>query len=157
MKKILFGTLAIIICFAMVGCGNEEKNVKTSDNTSTQNAVDNSVEENNEEEIGEPFRPQVLVSDDTRYVVKISETAEYTYFHDGDVITGFQVKMYYSTPEAAVLAKKNIDEEKETNPSIDSIAIDGSNLIVRYKSSMYDGQTLNTIKMVYEYVGATSK
>ena len=157
MKQVLLGVVAIIVCFAMVGCGEKEENVKSNDNSSTQSVENNTSEDNTNEESGETFKPVVLVSNDTKYVIKISESTEYTYFHEGDTITGFQVNMHYSTPAAAELAKKTLEEDQITNPTIDSIVIDGSNLVVRYKSSMYDGRDLNSIKMVYEYVGAVSK
>ena len=148
MKKILLGTLAIIACLAMIGC-RKEKNTKTKNDKKSDNEI---VEENTVES----FKPEVLVSDDTRYVVRISKGADYTYFHEGEKITGFQIKMYYDNPTAAENAKKTLEEDRVKNLNIDSIAIDGNNLIIRYNSSMYDNQSLSTLKMVYEYVGELS-
>ena len=158
MRKFLLLALSIAICIFLVACGGQKEeplnNSKISTNNDGQEAISNEASKNNstyEEELEktkEAVQEMELYSDDTKYVFKTDENTTGIFYHNGNEITGYEVRVECETHELAELAKAEYLSESE-GEDIKSVKTDGNYLIVDYGPEEYKDLTLDAIKMTY--------
>ena len=174
MKKVLLGVISIIVCFAMVGCGKKEKEEQENNNVqenSSEISTNVTTEENNTEENYDDFTKEdweklqqidedytnevkegvsnITLSDDgNKYVFQQGDNVTGIYYHDGNNITGYEVRVKYDSNEEAELAKSTYQREEGDN--IKSIKVVGDEIVVTYSPEEYEGTTLEEIKQAYE-------
>lgn len=159
MKKGLLLILAIMICAFLVGCGGTAEVVDNNDANNEQETTINETEKINEtpltyeeelENTKEALDGMELYSDDTKYVFKTDEDTTGIFYHNGNEITGYEVRVDCHTHELAEEAKTEyLAESAEEDEDIKDIRIDGSYLIVEYGPEEYKDLTLDAIKMTY--------
>ena len=150
MKKLLC-IMALVLCIALVGCGNQE--VKTSENENANNTnsqTENEVKTDVVEGTGESTNVDDVVgnfefySDDTKYVIKYDDNTTATYYHDGKEITGYEIVVEYKTEEEAKAAKLEYNDYEEDD--VESLTVVGNTLVVKYKKEAYEDMTLEELK-----------
>ena len=158
MKKFLLLALSIFICICLVGCGSKKEeildNSKMDSNSEEQKTVLNETSKNNDtydkeaEKTKEVVQDMELYSDDTKYVFKTDENTTGIFYHNGDKITGYEVRVDCKTQEVAELTKEEYLAESE-DEDIKSINVEGNYLIVEYGPEEYKDLTLDAIKTTY--------
>ena len=166
MKKVLYGVLAIVTLFSLAGCGNKEKEeakvVPSESNVeqtrSTEEIVQEAkdvVEELPEETVAgyqEALQDIQVTSDNNKLVFQQGENMTAVYYHDGTKITGYEAYIDYDSPELAHAAKIEADKEKEDD--VESIKVEGSRIVVKFKESAYEDTTLEELKQSYAVIQA---
>lgn len=164
MKKFLCVVSLIVVCFTFSGCGNKEKNENNSETKviSTQEENNNysnasiSLDELSEMEnyapkaydnVKEVADSVELYSDDTKFVFKTNENTTGIYYHNGNDIIGYEVRVDYETSELANAAKLAYNDYEEDD--VESVSVNGKTLIVTFKKEAYQGTTLDEIKQAY--------
>ncbi len=165
MKKVILGIFAVIVCVSLVGCWNtqeiknEEPVIDNQTTTKTNTAVESAnteetardlVESLPEEELNnvkEEVKDIGLASDDTKFVFKTDETTTGIFYHNGNEITGYEVRIEYESKEDAELAKASYTDYEEDD--VESLTVDGKTLIVKYKPEAYSDMTYEGIKQTY--------
>lgn len=162
MKKIVLSVLVILTCLSLVACGTQQE-VKpvetpvssvTGQETSAPDVIatiENNVEEEPTETNGDAteaidYDNIDLYSDDTKMVFTVSDTVSGVYYHDGEKITGYEVYAKYDTPALAEAAKLTYDDSDE---NIESMTVKGNYLVVKYKESEYENQSLEELKQSF--------
>lgn len=153
MKKIILMALAIVTCFALVACGKQEEeknnNVETNvvDSQDTTNSS-NEIEENLDD-VREAISGMELYSDDTKFVFEMEDNTKAIYYHDGNKITGYEIRVGYDSHELAELAK--IEYEKEPDENAETVRVDGNTLVVEFGPAEYEETSLDEIKAAYSF------
>lgn len=158
MKKTILLILAIITCIFLVGCG--EKNQEIVDNGETEvisneetnkTLTPEETEKIREEELEntkKTVESMELYSDDSKYVFKTDDNTTGIFYHNGNEITGYEIRVTYDSHELAEIAKAEYLKESE-DEDIKSINVSGNELIVQYGPKEYEDLTLDAIKMTY--------
>ncbi len=179
MKKVLLGAIAIIVCFAMVGCGNKENEEKENNNvqensskistnvtTEENNTEDNNTEDNNEDFTKEDWEKLQQIDEDYTNDIKesVSEltlTADNNKyeFQQGDNARGIYYHDGTNITGYEARVKYDSKEEaelaknayqKEEGDNIESVKVVGNEIVVTYSPEEYEGTTLEEIKQSYD-------
>lgn len=148
MKKLLC-IIALVLCIALVGCGNQEvktgENENTNNNNSqTENEVITDVVEGTGENADNVVGDIEFYSDDTKYVIKYDDNTTATYYHDGKEISGYEIVVEYETEEEAKAAKLEYTDYEEDD--VESLTVVGNTLVAKYKKAAYEDMTLEELK-----------
>lgn len=147
-------------------------NNNTSSNTENSNTVSNnnnsSSSSTNSENMEENWNKLQEIAPDTagdikegvsnlsvsasnnKYVLKQGENLTAIYYHNGQEITGYEARVKYENHEEAVLAKGSADYTEADD--IESVDVEGDELVVKYKPAAYAGTSLEEIKQAYEAI-----
>ena len=142
-KKVLVGLLAVIMCFAVVGCGkkDEETNNDNSTNNNGTNTQETTSNNGNDDYVFSFY------SDDTKLVYE-SETSRFVFFYSGEKITGYHLYVSYETPELAAYALKAINADNDD--TIKKAYTKGKYLVVEYSESEYSDLTVDDVRIAYQ-------
>ncbi len=83
-----------------------------------------------------------------KYVIKQSDNMVVTYYHNGKEITGNEARITYDSAEEALAAKASYEYDEEDN--IDSVRVEGKDVIVKFTPEEYKDMTLDEVKQVYD-------
>lgn len=142
MKKALGILISIFMIFALVGCGNDEKNI--GDIIENQNN-DNKNNEDSEENIK-------LYSDDTKLVFNFNGVYQIVYYYSDDKITGLEYYYNYGDSATAKYAVTTLKSAYEQETNIKSVEQKGSYVIVKFTEKEYKDDTVEEIKQTYSYL-----
>ncbi len=175
-KLFLIGLISIVLCFALAGCGEQEK-VEENINAQIDKIMEDILAEIDEENVIEEsdIAPETIVepedtelttepeedseestikalglySNDTQIVFKEDDT--YMVFtHNGDEITGYYA---YVICENAELAQAAIDEfNQDRDDDVKDVYLDGNKVVIEYEESVYEGLTVETVKLAYSFL-----
>ena len=175
-KRVLYGVLAVITIFSLVGCGKKEEVKSNNEETSKSNV---SLQEQQEDElplvfdeedelspeeaveylpeetiddIQESLNNLELYSDDTKFVVKQDDHTTGIYYHNGDVVTGYEVYVEYATAEEAKLAAQGYQLTEDDE--IESFKVEGNKIHVTYKESLYEDISVEQLKQSFALIEA---
>ena len=139
-KKLLTGLFAIIMCFALVGCGKEEQKNQPENNNEQPKQ-----EENNKDSVD-------LYSDDTRIVFS-TDQGLIIFYYEGNKITGYHVYFDYEDNETATYALSTLEKDEE----VEKMYVRDKYLVFEYKESAYEYLTLEDVKKSYSYLEEVKK
>ena len=167
MKKVVLIVLAFSTMFLLMACGdkkeeNEETNNVESDevidigeDTSKDNLVNE--EKNNDEEFFEDIEQAretlnnlEMYSDDSKYIINVTDNTRGIYYHDGEKITGYEIRIEYDSAELAEQARQTYNQEDGDN--IKSIKVDGNELIVEFGPEEYEKTSLKDVEAAYSLI-----
>ena len=171
MKKFLLFA-AIVACISLIGCGQKEpeqsyeKSEEVVENQATEKEYNNEETPSTEEAVNafKQYAPEEyesvketansieVTSNGNMYSFNVADNATAIYHHDGEKITGYEVHVEYETAEDAQLAKNANDYTDEDD--VESITVDGSTIIVKFKPSAYEDTTLEDIQQTAELLKA---
>ncbi len=89
-----------------------------------------------------------LTEEKDKYVIKQGDNMTGIYYHNGKDITGYEVRVSYDSHEEAELAKSEYVPEEGDN--IESIKVDGKDIVVKYSPDEYSDMSLEDVKQTYE-------
>ncbi len=182
MKKLLFLLLAVlVVCCGCGNKENDVTNVPEQNNNTVVENTQNQPEEPAKKDVevdakgeigGESFeknwekleqldlntadkvRESVanvsLTDEGNKYVIKTNENTSATYYHDGQKITGYEIRITYANNEEAEIAKNSYAREEGDN--IESINVEGNDIIVKFTPEEYSDESLESIRQLYEAI-----
>lgn len=165
MKKVLLAVMIMVICLSLVACSSTsqtEENVKEEVvNTQENSFLEEPEAEKESEEIDdmneesetaqETIENMKFYSDDTKYVITLEDNTRGIYYHDGNKITGYEIRVTYESHEEAELAKEEFEKEEENEEEdIKSVRVEGNELIAEFGPGEYEDTTIEEIETAFE-------
>ena len=163
MKKFLAILLALVMVLSLVACGDKKDDVDDNNDTPIVDDVDDSSKEqqDNEDKDDEDIDDidgvkdvEDIDSDDVDVNVKESGkkvewqigNVTYIYTHDGEKVTGYEVRMDMGDTDTAKTVitayKLNADEDD----TIDDVSRDGQFIVVKYNEKGFEYTSYEDLK-----------
>lgn len=143
-KKILLGLLAVVMCFTLTGCGEEEPQ-DINDLLNGGGSSEKGNNDNADDEIN-------LYSDNTKMVFDFSGIYKIVYYYKGEKITGLEYYYNYESKEVAKLAVTSLKTQYTEEDNIDSITQKGGYVIIKFKEEEYKDTTVQEVKDTYSFL-----
>lgn len=151
-KKLLAILLVCVVSISLTGCGSNIKN--ELDNIVDQFENDNNQDEENKgnENNSNKDDSMKLYSDDTKLVFNMEDLYYIVFYHNGNEVTGLEYIYDYPDIETVKFFEKTVKASYEADDSVEKVEVKGKQLRIKFKKSVYDGQTVESIKQAYSYL-----
>lgn len=94
-----------------------------------------------------------LRSDGTKLVYKgPDDISTIVFYYEGDTITREVVYFDYEDVSIANIAAQALKSDEADNDGIKSVAVDGTQVVVEYRESEFEGMSVSDIKTAYAYL-----
>lgn len=168
-KLFLIGLISIVLCLCLTGCGTQENVVTQKDveqqvnnlidmllsDDETENNTTAAVStENNSTETVSKSNPLKLYSDDTK-IVFLEDDTYMVFTYSGNEITGYTAYVLFDSAAEAQIALAEYNEDPDED--VKSIQANGSTVVLEYDESVYEGLTVDMIKLAYSYLEEVKK
>lgn len=96
----------------------------------------------------------IIESDDTKYVVSISDSSKYIFYYEGDTVTDFEIYIDAKSNENAQKELASYEEIYETEENVEKVKVVDKYIVINYDNKYleneYDTTSLKEIKKFYE-------